>query len=74
MGQPKRDVWAPPFGRRRLGASDVWAPDETPRDVWAPEKTSEGRLGAGRLGAGRLGAARFGKCVSDVALRDWLAG
>src|SRR6218665_489528 len=35
-----RDFWAPPFGRRRLGAA-----------VWA-----RGHLGAGRLGAGRLGA------------------
>ena len=62
------------FGRRRLGAA-VWAPGtfgrrrKPQRDVWAPEKTSEGRLGAGRLGA-----ARFGKCVSDVGLKDWLAG
>ena len=32
----EQDVWAPPFGRRRLGAA-----------VWA-----HGRLGAGRLGAG----------------------
>src|SRR6218665_2050033 len=35
-----RDFWAPPFGRRRLGAA-----------VWV-----RGHLGAGRLGAGRLGA------------------
>jgi len=36
-----RDIWAPPFGRRRLGAAD-WAPpfgrqDRQPsRDKWAP--------------------------------------
>src|SRR6218665_4178631 len=36
---PEQDVWAPPFGRRRLGAA-----------VWA-----HGRLGAGRLGADPYG-------------------
>ena len=37
--QPEQDVWAPPFGRRRLGAA-VWAPAFGRRRlgaaVWAP--------------------------------------
>ena len=45
MSTRVRDFWAPPFGRRRLGAA-----------VWARGHLGAGRLGAGRLGAGRLGA------------------
>src|SRR6218665_1460107 len=33
---PEQDVWAPPFGRRRLGAA-VWAPPFGRTAVWAPD-------------------------------------
>src|SRR6218665_257335 len=32
----EQDVWAPPFGRRRLGAG-VWAPPFGRTAVWAPD-------------------------------------
>src|SRR6218665_3497837 len=34
--KPEQDVWAPPFGRRRLGAG-VWAPPFGRTAVWAPD-------------------------------------
>jgi len=48
-----RDIWAPPFGRRRLGAA-VWA-----LTVWAT-----GHMGAGTNRRRRFGAGRFGATVT----------
>jgi len=48
-----RDIWAPPIGRRRLGAA-VWA-----LTVWATGHLGAGTNGHCRFGAGRFGARRY---------------